>query len=243
MNTPDVNTISAAEHTIAMMLSLSRNIPVGNSGLKSGEWNRNALVGTELRNKTLGIVGLGKIGREVLNRCRSFSMNILGYDPFMSQDMFNPEEVKIVTLDELTSQSDYISLHIPINDSTRDLFDYDRMSSMKPTARIVNVARGGIINEEDWFEIKDNIDYVWTKDSHFSELKNNEIIRERFEILSQAEEYIGKYISNDWVKKNILQQTDEEIKDQQAQMDKEKEEAELDSADDDMGDTGDIEDF
>ena len=101
----------------------------------------------------------------------------------------------------------------------------------------------GIINEEDWFEIKDNIDYVWTKDSHFSELKNNEIIRERFEILSQAEEYIGKYISNDWVKKNILQQTDEEIKDQQAQMDKEKEEAELDSADDDMGDTGDIEDF
>ena len=101
----------------------------------------------------------------------------------------------------------------------------------------------GIINEEDWFEIKDNLDYVWTKDSHFSELKNNEIIRERFEILSQAEEYIGKYISNDWVKKNILQQTDEEIKDQQAQMDKEKEEAELDSADDDMGDTGDIEDF
>ena len=153
MNTPDVNTISAAEHTIAMMLSLSRNIPVGNSGLKNGEWNRHALVGTELRNKTLGIVGLGKIGREVLNRCRSFSMNILGYDPFMSQDMFNPEEVKIVTLDELTSQSDYISLHVPINDSTRDLFDYARMSSMKPTARIVNVARGGIINEEDLYRI------------------------------------------------------------------------------------------
>ena len=153
MNTPDVNTISAAEHTIAMMLSLSRNIPVGNSGLKNGEWNRHALVGTELRNKTLGIVGLGKIGREVLNRCRSFSMNILGYDPFMSQDMFNPEEVNIVTLDELTSQSDYISLHVPINDSTRDLFDYARMSSMKPTARIVNVARGGIINEEDLYRI------------------------------------------------------------------------------------------
>ena len=80
-------------------------------------------------------------------------MNILGYDPFMSQDMFNLEEVKIVTLDELTSQSDYISLHVPINDSTRDLFDYDRMSSMKPTARIVNVARGGIINEEDLYRI------------------------------------------------------------------------------------------
>ena len=102
----------------------------------------------------------------------------------------------------------------------------------------------GIIKEEDWFEIKDNLDYVWTKDAHFSELKNNEIIRERFEILAQAEEYIGKYISNDWVKKNILQQTDEEIKTLQAQMDKEKEEAELDSVDDmdadDMGDTGDF---
>ena len=80
------------------------------------------------------------------------------------------------------------------------------------------------------------------KDAHFSELKNNEIMRERFEILAQAEEYIGKYISNDWVKKNILQQTDEEIKAQQAQMDKEKEEAELDSVDD-MGDTGDMGDF
>ena len=100
----------------------------------------------------------------------------------------------------------------------------------------------GIIKEEDWFDIKDNLDYVWTKDAHFSELKNNEIMRERFEILAQAEEYIGKYISNEWVKKNILQQTDEEIKTLQAQMDKEKEEAELDSVDD-MGDTGDMGDF
>jgi len=102
----------------------------------------------------------------------------------------------------------------------------------------------GIIKEEDWFDIKDNLDYVWTKDAHFSELKNNEIMRERFEILAQAEEYIGKYISNEWVKKNILQQTDEEIKTLQTQMDKEKEEAELDSVDDmdvdDMGDTGDL---
>jgi hypothetical protein len=100
----------------------------------------------------------------------------------------------------------------------------------------------GIIKEEDWFDIKDNLDYVWTKDAHFSELKNNEIMRERFEILAQAEEYIGKYISNEWVKKNILQQTDEEINTLQKQMDKEKEEAELDSVDD-MGDTGDMGDF
>ncbi len=149
MNTPDVNTISAAEHTVAIMLTLSRNIAIGDSGMKQGEWNRHALVGSELRNKTLGIVGMGKIGREVMARCRSFGMNILGFDPYMSQDMFNPEEVKIVDLDELTANSDYITVHVPLTDATRDLFDYDRLSAMKPSARIVNVARGGIINEAD----------------------------------------------------------------------------------------------
>ena len=149
MNTPDVNTISAAEHTVAMMLTLSRNISVGDRGMKSGEWNRHALVGTELRNKTLGIVGMGKIGREVMSRCRSFGMKILGYDPYINQDMFNPEEVNIVDLDTLTTQSNFITVHVPLTDSTRDLFDYDRLSSMKKTARIINVARGGIINEID----------------------------------------------------------------------------------------------
>ena len=149
MNTPDVNTISAAEHTVAMMLTLSRNISVGDRGMKSGEWNRHALVGTELRNKTLGIVGMGKIGREVMSRCRSFGMKILGYDPYLNQDMFNPEEVNIVDLDTLTTQSNFITVHVPLTDGTRDLFDYDRLSSMKKTARIINVARGGIINETD----------------------------------------------------------------------------------------------
>lgn len=149
MNTPDVNTISAAEHTVAIMLTLSRNIAVGDSGMKHGAWNRHVLVGSELRNKTLGIVGMGKIGREVMTRCRSFGMNILGYDPYMSQDMFNPEEVKSVDLDELTVNSDYITVHVPLTDSTRNLFDYERLSAMKSSARIVNVARGGIINEAD----------------------------------------------------------------------------------------------
>ncbi len=147
MNTPDVNTFSAAEHTVAMMLALSRNIPIGHSGMMRGEWNRNALVGTELRNKTLGVIGLGKIGREVIQRCRSFQMNILGFDPYVSQDMFNEEEVKIVGIDELTKESDYISLHVPLTDSTKNLFDYKRLCTMKPSARIVNVARGGVIDE------------------------------------------------------------------------------------------------
>tara|TARA_B100002003_G_scaffold114466_1_gene105901 strand:- start:354 stop:1928 length:1575 start_codon:yes stop_codon:yes gene_type:complete len=149
MNTPDVNTISAAEHTVAMMLALSRNIPLGHGGIIKGQWNRNALVGTELRNKTLGVVGLGKIGREVIQRSRSFNMNILGFDPYVGQDMFDEEEVRVVDLDTLTAESDYITLHVPFIDSTKDLFDFDRLCRMKDSARIINVARGGIINEAD----------------------------------------------------------------------------------------------
>ena len=149
MNTPDINTISAAEHTVAMMLTLSRNISVGDSEVKQGEWNRNELIGSELSNKILGIVGMGKIGREVMTRCRSFGMKVLGYDPYMNQEMFNSEEVKMVKLDELVSNADIISVHAPLTDSTQDLFNYERLSNMKSTARIINVARGGIINETD----------------------------------------------------------------------------------------------
>ncbi|MDP6532975.1 MAG: phosphoglycerate dehydrogenase [Candidatus Marinimicrobia bacterium] len=152
MNTPDVNTVSAAEHTIAMMLSLSRNIPIGHAGLASGEWNRHALVGSELRGKTLGIVGMGKIGREVMARCRSFDMKILGYDPFLNPELFNPEEVTITDLDSLLKEADFITMHVPMTDETRDLINTEKFAMMKPSARIINVARGGIINESDLAE-------------------------------------------------------------------------------------------
>ncbi len=149
MNTPDVNTISAAEHTIAMILTLSRNISQGDYELKQNKWNRHLLIGTELRNKTLGIVGLGKIGREVMFRSLPFGMKIIGYDPFVSQKMFNSEEIKIVNLDEITEQSDFITIHVPLNKETKNLFNEKRLKKMKKTARIINVSRGGIINEED----------------------------------------------------------------------------------------------
>ena len=101
MNTPDANTISAAEHTMALILAISRNISYGHEAISKGEWNRHKLIGSELRNKTLGIVGLGKIGREVLQRSQAFNMKILGYDPYVNQDLFNPKEVEVVLLDEL----------------------------------------------------------------------------------------------------------------------------------------------
>ena len=149
MNLPDGNTISAAEHTMSLLSSLSRNVHIGHAGLINGEWKRHELVGNELKNKTLGIVGLGKIGREVMKRSLSYDMNILGYDPFVNQDMFDPDTIKIVDLDELTAYSDFITLHVPLIDDTRSLFDLDRLKKMKPSARIINVARGGIINEKD----------------------------------------------------------------------------------------------
>ena len=149
MNTPDVNTVSAAEHTVGIMLALARNISIGHQGLNIGEWNRHALVGTELRNKTIGIVGLGKIGREVMSRCLSFSMRILGYDPYITENLFSADEITLTDLDTLTRESDFITLHVPMLDSTRNLFDLERLQKMKPTARIINVARGGIINEND----------------------------------------------------------------------------------------------
>ena len=156
MNNPDGNTISAAEHTIAMMMALSRNIQLGHMGIVNGEWNRSNLVGSELKGKTLGVVGLGRIGREVIKRAKGLEMKILGYDPFVNQDVLDPEVVTLVDLDTLTSNSDYITLHLPLLDSTKNLFNKDRLAAMKPSARIINVARGGIINEPDLAEALNN---------------------------------------------------------------------------------------
>lgn len=156
MNTPDVNTISAAEHTVALLLTLSRNIHIGHYTLTLGEWNRNQLVGTELKNKVLGIIGLGKIGREVMLRCQSFGMKIIGHDPYVKKEIFEKEEIEIMGLDEVTKNADYITLHMPLNEFTTDLFDYNRLNNMKSTARIINVARGGIINENDLAKALEN---------------------------------------------------------------------------------------
>ena len=151
-NTPDVNTTSACEHTIALMLTLSRNISLGDQSIKIGNWNRNELIGTEISSKTMGIVGMGKIGRELMKRCLSFDMKILAYDPYVSKTLIERKNVDLVSLDELFSNSDFISTHVPLNDNTRDLINKESFSLMKSNVRIINVARGGIINEQDLAE-------------------------------------------------------------------------------------------
>ena len=156
MNNPDGNTISAAEHTIAMMMALSRNIQLGHMGIVNGEWNRSNLVGNELKGKILGVLGLGRIGREVIKRAIGLEMKIMGYDPFVNQDVFDQETVTLVDLDTLTQESDYITLHMPLLDSTKNLFNAERIAAMKSSARIINVARGGIIDEADLVQALNN---------------------------------------------------------------------------------------
>lgn len=149
MNTPAANTFSAAEHTIALILSLARNVHRGYSTLSQGKWERQKLIGTELRGKTLGVVGLGKIGSEVIRRLHAFGMKIVGFDPFIKPDNYELDYVEFLEIDELSKVSDIITLHVPKTDSTTNLFNMDRLKTMKSSAMIVNCARGGVIDEAD----------------------------------------------------------------------------------------------
>jgi len=148
INTPTSNTISAAEHTIALMLALARGIPKADSQLKSGVWQREKLVGTELRNKTLGIIGLGNIGSEVAKHARTFEMRIIAHDPFISTNYAHTLKVSLISLDRLFKESDFITLHVPLTASTENLIGVGELAKMKPTALIINTARGGLVDEE-----------------------------------------------------------------------------------------------
>lgn len=147
VNSPAGNTIAAAELTMAMMLSLSRNIPQGHNSLRSGEWKRSKFVGNELYGKTLGVLGLGKIGTAVAKRAQSFEMNVIGCDPFVSEDYTRKLGIELVGFEELLSRSDYITLHVPATKDTKGSIGAKQIAMMKPGVRIVNVARGGIVDE------------------------------------------------------------------------------------------------
>ena len=158
INSPDGNTIAATEHTFAMMLAVSRNIPQANQTMHSGKWDRKKFVGVELRNKTLAIIGLGKIGAGVAKRAQSFEMNVIAYDPFVSEERAKSLGVKLTELDELFKTADFITVHMPLTNKTRDMIALPQMKLMKPTVRLINCARGGIINENDLVTaLKENI--------------------------------------------------------------------------------------
>jgi len=147
MNTPAGNTISTAEHTMSMILALSRNIPQASASTKKGEWKRSKFMGVELYGKTLGIVGLGRIGREVAKRALSFGMNVVVYDPFLSREVAESLGIGVLELKELLSTADYITVHTPLTEETKHLISTGQFAIMKKGVRLINCARGGIIDE------------------------------------------------------------------------------------------------
>ena len=149
VNAPTGNTVAAAEHTIALMLAMSRNIAEANQSMKEGQWKRGAFMGIEVRNKTLGIAGLGRVGTEVARRAQSFGMRLVGFDPFVAPEYARRLGVELLTLEEMLAQADFVTLHTPLTDGTREMIGAPQLAIIKEGARIINVARGGIINEKD----------------------------------------------------------------------------------------------
>ncbi|WML59337.1 phosphoglycerate dehydrogenase [Neobacillus sp. PS2-9] len=148
INAPGANTIAATEHTLAMMLSLARKIPQAHKKTSNGEWDRNSFKGVELYKKTLGVIGMGKIGTEVAKRAKSFGMNILGFDPYLTEERAQKLGMTKASLDLIAQESDFITIHTPLTNDTRGLINDEYLSKTKKGVRFVNCARGGIIDEK-----------------------------------------------------------------------------------------------
>ncbi|MEX0846473.1 MAG: phosphoglycerate dehydrogenase [Ilumatobacteraceae bacterium] len=148
VNAPQSNIISAAEHTMALLLAQARNVPQAHAALKAGRWERSRWEGVELADKTLGVVGLGRIGKLVADRARAFGMRLVAFDPFVSADRARQMGVELMALDQLVAESDFLTIHLPKTKETTGLIDRDLLLKAKPSLRIINVARGGIVDEQ-----------------------------------------------------------------------------------------------
>lgn len=149
INSPGGNTNAATEHSLAMLLAMARHIPIANETLQKGEWNRKQYTGVELKGKTLGVIGMGRIGSGVAKRAVGFEMKVIGYDPYINEEYAKDIGVEVGTFDDVITKSDFITVHMPLTDSTRGMIDKEAMYKMKKGVRLVNCARGGIIVEED----------------------------------------------------------------------------------------------
>lgn len=149
MNTPGGNTISTAEHTFGLMIALSRHIPQGHQSLVEGRWDRKKFVGVELKGKTLGIIGLGRIGQAIATRAQAFDMTVIAYDPYLPADVAAGINVELMSLDEVYAQADYLSLHAMVTDETKNMINAEAIAKMKDGVRIINAARGALIHSAD----------------------------------------------------------------------------------------------
>src|SRR6266436_9696302 len=152
MNAPDGNTITTAEHTMALLVALARNVPQADSSIKAGKWERKRFIGVELQGKTLGVIGLGRIGRAVSARARAFGMKIVAHDPFISPEEAKDLEIESVSLDEVFSRADFLTVHTPLTSETRGIIGAPAFARMKKGVRIINCARGGLVDEAALFE-------------------------------------------------------------------------------------------
>lgn len=152
INSPGGNTIAATEHTMAMMLAMSRNIPIANETMQKGEWNRKKYVGVELRGKTLGVIGMGRIGSGVAKRAMAFEMNVIAYDPYINEERAKALGVTVGTFEDVITKSDFITVHMPLTPDTKGMIGMEQMKRMKKGVRLVNCARGGILDENDLAE-------------------------------------------------------------------------------------------
>src|SRR4030095_4272805 len=149
MNSPGGSTTTTAEHAIAMLCAMARSIPQSYLSWKNGKWEKSRFKGTEITGKTLGVVGLGRIGSEVARKCQAMGMNVIAYDPFINPDTPLSSGLVLVPLDEIWFHADFITFHVPLTDETRNLVNTRTIARMKDGVRLVNCARGGIINEDD----------------------------------------------------------------------------------------------
>lgn len=158
MNTPGGNTVTTAEHAVSMMMALARKIPQATASMRRGEWEKKKFEGTEITNKTLGILGVGNIGAVVASRALGLKMNVLAYDPFISNEAADKLGVTLVSVDDLFKRSDFISIHVPLTAETKNLVNAEAFKKMKKGVKLINCARGGIVNEKDLAEaIKEKI--------------------------------------------------------------------------------------
>lgn len=185
MNAPDGNTITTAEHTIALLVSMARNVPQAHAKLQAGTWDKKSFVGVELNEKTLGVIGLGRIGRHVAKIAKGFGMKILAFDPFVSSEQAKDFGFELGSLDEVFAKADFLTIHTPVTDETRNIIGREAFAKMKKGVRIVNCARGGLVDEAALLEAIENgtvaaaaMDVFATEplDANSPLLKNDKII-------------------------------------------------------------------
>src|SRR4030067_118868 len=158
MNTPGGNTITTAEHAVAMLVALARKIPQATASMRKGEWEKKKFEGTEITGKTLGVLGVGNIGSVVVSRAQGLKMNVIAYDPFISEEAADKMGITLVSMDDLFRRSDFISIHVPLTSETKNIVNAEAFKKMKKGVKLINCARGGIVNERDLAEaIKEKI--------------------------------------------------------------------------------------